>query len=96
MLSGGRHHYRQWLVGLGSTVQVNPWVEGPTIMKVNGEWRLCFRRFRVPNGRFGLATSKELVSWTDQTAESFVPRDTSHGTILRVTRSATFKASPQP
>lgn len=84
------------VAGPGSTVQSNQWVEGPTILKVDGEWRLYFDRFRARNGRFGLATSPDLVRWTDRTADLSLPGDAHHGTILRAPRSAVFQAFPQP
>jgi len=84
------------VVGPGSSVQANQWVEGPTIMKVGDEWWLYFDRFRVRNGRYGLATSKDLIHWMDRTAALDLPGDAHHGTIFRAPRSAAFKAFPQP
>jgi len=79
------------VVGPGSSVQANQWVEGPTLMKVGDEWRLYFDRFRVRTGRYGLATSKDLVHWTDRTAELNLPGDAHHGTICRAPRSVVLK-----
>ncbi len=84
------------VVGPGSSVQPDQWVEGPTLLKVNGEWWLYFDRFRIRNGRYGLATSRNLVRWTDRTGELSIPRDAHHGTIFRAPRSAAFKVFPQP
>jgi hypothetical protein len=64
------------------------WVEGPTLLKVGGEWWLYFDRFRMKADRFGLATSKDLIHWTDRTGELKAPPEARHGTIFRAPRSA--------
>jgi len=79
------------VAGPGGIVQSNQWVEGPTIMKVGDEWRLYFDRYRVRSGRYALATSKDLLQWTDRTAEIDMPWDAHHGTVLRAPRSAISK-----
>lgn len=84
------------VVGPGAKLQSNQWVEGPSLMKVGGEWRLYFDRYRVRSGRYALATSKDLIHWTDRTPEIDMPRDAHHGTVFRAPRSAVFKALPQP
>jgi hypothetical protein len=76
------------VAGPGSSVQANQWVEGPTLLKVDGEWRLYFDRFRLKTSRFGLATSKDLVHWIDRTSELKLPPQAMHGTIFRAPRSA--------
>ncbi len=65
-------------------------------MKLGDEWRIYFDRYRVRNGRYGLITSKDLIQWTDRTAELNLPGDAHHGTILLAPRSAVFKAFSQP
>jgi len=83
------------VAGPGSSVQANQWVEGPTLLKVGGEWRLYFDQFRLRTNRFGLATSKDLVHWTDRTGELKVPPQAMHGTIFRAPRSAvSFVVTP--
>ncbi len=84
------------IIGPGAKLQSNQWVEGPTLMKLGEEWRIYFDRYRVRNGRYGLVTSKDLVEWTDRTAEIDLPGDAHHGTILRVPRSAVLKAFTLP
>jgi predicted GH43/DUF377 family glycosyl hydrolase len=83
------------IVGPGSSVQANQWVEGPTLLKVGDEWWLYFDRFRLRTNRFGLAVSRDLVHWTDRTSEVKVPPEAHHGTIFRVPRAAVaFVATP--
>jgi beta-xylosidase len=82
--------------GPGGLVQSNQWVEGPTLMKVGDEWRLYFDRYRIRSGRYALATSKDLIHWTDRTAEVDMPPDAHHGTIFRAPRAAAFKTITPP
>ncbi len=84
------------VVGPGSSVQPNQWVEGPTLLKVGDEWRLYFDRFRLRANRFGLATSKDLIHWTDRSDEVRMPAEAHHGTIFRAPRDIILKAFPQP
>jgi len=84
------------VVGPGSSVQSNQWVEGPTLMQVAGEWWLYFDRFRMRENRFGLAISKDLVHWTDRTHEVKMPSEAHHGTVFRAPRAVVLKAFPQP
>jgi hypothetical protein len=80
------------VAGPGSTVQANQWTEGPTLLKIGDEWRLYFDRFRLRTNRFGLATSNDLVHWTDRTGELTVPPQAMHGTIFRAPRAVVSKA----
>ncbi|MCX5643189.1 MAG: hypothetical protein NTZ17_00645, partial [Phycisphaerae bacterium] len=84
------------VAGPGSSVQANQWVEGPTLLKVGGEWRLYFDRFRLKANRFGLATSKDLVHWTDRTSDLKAPPQAMHGTIFRAPRAVIFKTFSLP
>ena len=81
--------------GPGSSVQAGQWVEGPTLLKVGGEWRLYFDRFRLGTNRFGLATSTDLVHWTDRTAEVKMPPEARHGTIFLAPRAAVLNTFPR-
>jgi hypothetical protein len=83
------------VAGPGSNVQPSQWVEGPTLLKVAGEWRLYFDRFRIRTNRFGLATSKDLIHWTDRTDEVRVPPEAHHGTIFPAPRAIISNAFPQ-
>jgi len=87
--------WSQPVAGPGSSVQANQWVEGPTLLKVVGAWWLYFDRFRLRTDRFGLATSKDLIHWTDRSDEMKTPPEAHHGTIFRAPRDVVFKAFPQ-
>jgi hypothetical protein len=80
------------VAGPGSSVQANQWAEGPTLLKVGDQWRLYFDRFRLRTNRFGLATSNDLVHWTDRTSELTVPPQAMHGTIFRAPRAVVSQA----
>jgi hypothetical protein len=89
---------RPWsgpVAGPGSSVQANQWAEGPTLLKVGDQWRLYFDRFRLRTNRFGLATSNDLVHWTDRTSELTVPPQAMHGTIFRAPRAVVSRAFPE-
>lgn len=80
------------VAGPDSDVQSNQWVEGPTLLRIGAEWWLYFDRFRLPTNRFGLATSKDLVHWTDRTSEVKMPPEAHHGTIFRAPRAVVRQA----
>ena len=61
-------------------------VEGPTLLKVCGEWRLYFD---APGRGYGLATSPDLVRWTDRSADLRMPvPHPRHGSVALVPASA--------
>ena len=71
------------IAGAGTTI-VDRMVEGPTLLKADGQWRLYFD---APGAAlpYGLATSTDLIHWTDRSAEIHMPIDAPrHGTIFRV------------
>jgi len=82
------------VVGPGSSVQASQWVEGPTLLKVGDEWWLYFDRFRLRANRFGLATSKDLLHWTDRTGAVKTPPEARHGTVFRAPRAVLRDAAP--
>lgn len=57
------------------------WVEGPSAVKIGGEWHLYYDAYT--SGYMGGQTSEDLESWSGVTL-SF-PSDTRHGTVFRVT-----------
>jgi hypothetical protein len=84
------------VAGPGSNVQPRQWVEGPTLLKVGSEWWLYFDRYRLGTNRFGLATSPDLMHWTDTTDEVKMPPEAHHGTIFRAPCAVILRAFPQP
>ncbi len=76
------------IVGLGSAIQSDHMVEGPTLLKVGKEWRLYFDRFDMKFNRFGIAISHDCIEWSDRTDQLVVPREARHGTVFLAPRSA--------
>ncbi len=65
------------------------WAEGPTALKVGGEWRVYFDKHM--ENRFGLVSSTDLREWKDQSDRVDFPRDARHGTVLAVPRGVLLK-----
>ena len=74
------------IVGPGSTIRANEMAEGPSLVRWKGTWRLYWDAFA--NGHYGMATSPDLQTWTDRTADLKMPPHPRHGTIFRVPRAA--------
>lgn len=60
------------------------WAEGPTAIRVNGEWIVYFDKYM--NGKYGAVKSADLKTWTDISDEVHFPKGTRHGSVLRVSR----------
>jgi hypothetical protein len=60
------------------------WVEGPTIMRIDGKWIVYFDRYREK--KMGAITSGDLENWTDISDSISFPPGTRHGTAFRVNR----------
>lgn len=57
------------------------WTEGPTAIKINGNWIVYFDLYR--NKKMGAVTSPDLVNWTNITDSISFPAGTRHGTIFK-------------
>ena len=60
------------------------WAEGPTAVKVGGEWLLYFDKYR--EHKYGALSSTDLVKWTDVSDKISLPPGIRHGTIFTVTK----------
>lgn len=60
------------------------WVEGPTVLRVGGVWRLYFDCYT--KGHFGAAESADGIHWRDITDKVSFPKGARHGTAFPVTR----------
>jgi len=56
------------------------WSEGPTPLKIGDKWFIYFDKYR--NGAFGLITSPDLKTWTDESAKFTYPKGLRHGTVF--------------
>jgi len=61
------------------------WAEGPTAIKIGGEWYVYFDRYR--EHRFGVVRSSDLERWEDLSDQLHMPPGIRHGTVLRVPRA---------
>lgn len=74
------------IVGPGSAIRPKELAEGPTLVRWNQQWFLYWDAFA--SGHYSLATSADLKTWTDRTAELRMPPHPRHGTVFRAPRSA--------
>jgi hypothetical protein len=60
----------------------NFWAEGPTVLKINGNWIVYFDRYR--DHRYGAIQSKDLEHWEDISDKIHFPVGVRHGTAFPV------------
>jgi len=58
------------------------WAEGPTSIKVNGNWFVYFDKYT--ERKYGAVTSKDLKTWEDISDKIQFPEGARHGTIFEV------------
>jgi len=61
------------------------WVEGPTALKMGGEWFVYFDIYREK--RYGAVKSKDLRNWVDISSEMHFPSDHRHGTVIELSEA---------
>lgn len=61
------------------------WAEGPTALKINGQWIVYFDKYR--DKKYGAVVSSDLVNWTDVSGKVEFPKGTRHGTAFAVSRN---------
>ena len=72
--------------GPGSNVRPEEQVEGGCLVKIGGEYRLYGDAFS--SHHYSVATSSNLVTWTDLTPQLELPKGVRHGTIFVAPRAA--------
>lgn len=60
------------------------WAEGPTAIKVDGEYRVYFDKHRLD--AIGMVRSRDLKTWEDVSAKVVMPAHARHGCIMAVPR----------
>lgn len=68
----------------GAPITGKYWAEGPTAMKVNGQWIVYFDKYTEK--KYGAVASSDLVNWTDISDKVSFPKGTRHGTVLKISR----------
>jgi beta-xylosidase len=62
------------------------WVEGPSAIKINGEYLVYFDHYAQPQ-YYGAVRSKDLKSWEDCSKEISFPKGHRHGTVLKISKA---------
>ena len=75
----------QPVAGPGSTIRSQELAEGPCLIRWQNQWLLYWDAFA--DGHYSMASSTDLVHWTDRTSELSLPPHPRHGTVFRVPRS---------
>lgn len=75
------------VIGPGSAIEPNA-VEGPSLLKVGDVWQLHYDAYGA--GYLGVATSTDLQTWVNRTAEANLPKtgNPHHGTVFAAPISA--------
>ncbi|MGB3005255.1 MAG: glycoside hydrolase family 43 protein [Chitinophagaceae bacterium] len=60
----------------------NYWAEGPTTLKLNGNWVVYFDKYR--DHKYGAVQSSDLINWTDISDKISLPQGIRHGTIFSI------------
>ena len=62
----------------------NYWAEGPTTLKINGNWIVYFDKYR--DHKYGAVQSSDLKNWTDVSDKIALPKGIRHGSIFKISR----------
>ena len=67
-----------------SPITGNYWAEGPTTLKINGNWIVYFDKYR--DYKYGAIQSSDLKTWTDISDKIALPNGIRHGSIFKISR----------
>jgi Glycosyl hydrolases family 43 len=65
------------------------WVEGPTVLRVNGEWIVYYDLYR--DHRYGAQKTRDWKTWVNVTDQLEFPKGTRHGTAFAVSAGVLAK-----
>ncbi len=66
-----------------SSAPISPdWVEGPTAIKIDGQWIVYFDEYT--RGRYGAVASADMKKWESISPKLSFPKNTRHGTAFAV------------
>jgi len=68
----------------GKSITGNYWAEGPTPMNINGKWFVYFDKYT--EHKYGVITSTDLKTWTDESDKLSMPTGIRHGTSFEVSK----------
>ena len=63
----------------------NYWAEGPTAIKINGNWVVYFDKYK--EGKYGAVESTDLKNWRDISDKILFPQGIRHGSIFRISKN---------
>lgn len=66
----------------GAPITGKYWAEGPTAIKIYGQWVVYFDKYR--DHKYGAVTSPDLIHWTDVSDKLSFPAGVRHGTVFKV------------
>jgi hypothetical protein len=66
----------------GAPITGKYWAEGPTAIKINGQWIVYFDKHTEK--KYGAVASSNLVNWTDISDKISFPKGMRHGTVLKI------------
>jgi hypothetical protein len=69
----------------GKPITGNYWAEGPTSIKINGQWIVYFDKYR--DHQMGAVASTDLTIWTDISDKVSFPEGVRHGTVFKVSKA---------
>lgn len=68
----------------GPPITGNYWAEGPSVVKINGQWIVYFDKYR--DHKYGALASADLNHWTDISDKIKFPEGTRHGTVFTLSK----------
>lgn len=69
----------------GLPITGNYWAEGPTAVKINGNWIVYFDKYI--DKKYGAVSSRDLGTWEDVSDRVTFPEGARHGTVFLVSRT---------
>jgi hypothetical protein len=75
----------------GKAITGNYWAEGPTALKIGGEWIVYFDKYTM--GKYRAVSSTDLQNWQDISDKITFPKGARHGTVFTITRQEFDKLS---
>ncbi|HEY4653907.1 MAG TPA: hypothetical protein VIH22_05315 [Cyclobacteriaceae bacterium] len=66
----------------GKPITGDYWAEGPTAIKIGDKWFVYFDKYT--QHKYGVITSPDLITWTDESEKLVMPQGIRHGTVFEV------------
>jgi hypothetical protein len=77
----------------GAPITGKYWAEGPTALKINGQWIVYFDKYT--ERKYGAVASPDLINWTDVSDKVSFPKGVRHGTAFKISREEFDKMNKQ-